>query len=191
MKEVDVDSLRFSFDDRWTVVEKWDDSPAYQGGIATLNGEIEDELTVGTKAVDLVGICDGQLYLIEVKDYRGHAIDTKQRQTSALPLSIACKVRDTIAGLVGASRKGSADWVDGCVGRLRDRARPIWVIAWIVDAAPRPAEPDKKRMVWQGIRRKRLEQKLAWLTSKVLLHSPLSTSLPGVTAKSLPGAGQR
>ena len=105
---------------------------------------------------------DEHLYLIEVKDYRGHAIDTKQRQTNGAPhLHRVCKVRDTIAGLVGASRKGEERWVEACAERLLDRSRPIRVVAWIVDAAPRPAEPDKKRIARQGTRRNVLGQKLA------------------------------
>ena len=55
----------------------------------------------GAKAVDIVAVSPGpqrELWLIEVKDYRIH------RRTKALdlPLEVALKVRDTLAGLAAA-----------------------------------------------------------------------------------------
>ncbi|WP_437877258.1 hypothetical protein [Sorangium sp. So ce513] len=101
MKAIDVERIRFEFGESWTVAEKWDDSRAFLDGIGQLKGEWTDERTgervrVGTKAVDIVGVREDRLYLIEVKDYRGYPIETKRRQPHVLPLIIACKVRDTV-----------------------------------------------------------------------------------------------
>jgi hypothetical protein len=111
---IDVEKLRFEFDDQWTAVEKWDDAAAFKDGIRKLNGEVwnNDRKTfesVGAKAVDIVGVLGRDLYVIEVKDFRGHPETTKQ-QVQGRSLEIACKVRDTVAGLVGPT--GQA----GCLG---------------------------------------------------------------------------
>jgi hypothetical protein len=52
----------------------------------------------GTKAVDLIYIDDEQTWLIEIKDYRLH----ERTKPSNIGDEIACKVRDTLAGLVAA-----------------------------------------------------------------------------------------
>jgi hypothetical protein len=43
----------------------------------------------------------------EIKDFRGVAIENKQRQLQELPLEIGLKARDTVAGLLGWSRSAS------------------------------------------------------------------------------------
>ncbi|HVK68188.1 MAG TPA: hypothetical protein VM694_27205, partial [Polyangium sp.] len=148
MKTLDVERIRFLFGESWTVVEKWDDSRLYREGIHELDG---------TKAVDIVGVRNGDLYLIEVKDFRGHAIETKRRQPSELPLAIGCKVRDTLAGLIGASRQSGEPWVETCAKLLLDGKRRIYVIAWFEDPALRAAEPITKRQVWQKVRADQLK----------------------------------
>lgn len=52
----------------------------------------------GTKAVDLMNLQDGVLWLIEVKDYRQHP----RTKPSDLGEEVAQKVRDSLAGLVAA-----------------------------------------------------------------------------------------
>lgn len=60
----------------------------------------------GTKAVDFVYIDAKALWLIEVKDYRGHA----RTKIQDLGEEIAHKVRDTMAGLLAArSNANDAD----------------------------------------------------------------------------------
>ncbi len=196
MKIIDVERIRFCFGESWTMVEKWDDSRLFRDGICKLNGEVRDEETgapgkLGTKAVDIIGVRDGDLYLIEVKDFRGHAIETKKRQPSELPLTIGCKVRDTIAGLIGASRQNRAPWVETCAKLLVDGQRRIFVVAWIEDADLRKEEPIKKRTTWQMERAHRLKQRLSWLTHKVIVASPLDkASQVDVSAQNLPGVGR-
>jgi hypothetical protein len=170
VKAVDVDTIRFEFGESWRVAEKWDDSFPFRDGVAR----------IGSKALDLVGVRQGVLYLIEVKDYRGHPIESKGIQPKALPLDIACKVRDSVAGLVGASRVREESWVRTCADLLLNPRRQLIVIAWIEDAAPRPAEPRAKRDVWH----------VSWLTQKVSVTSPFSAQHLDVAAASLPGAGQ-
>ena len=60
----------------------------------------------GSKGTDFVGLHpDYGLLLLEVKDFRGHRIENRQRLRSGeLAIEVACKARDTIAALVGAAR---------------------------------------------------------------------------------------
>lgn len=194
MKALDVEKIRFQFGDSWTVAEKWDDTRTFLGRIRRLSGELRDEKTggvssLGTKAVDIVGVRNDDLYLIEVKDFRGHAIETKRRQPHDLPLLIGCKVRDTIAGLVGAGRSDVDPALSACANLLLARKRRVYVIAWIEDPELRPAEPIQKRAAWQKQRSDQLKQRLAWLTPFVAVASPFDERLD-VTARNLVGAGQ-
>ena len=60
MTELDVDGIRFTFDDNWSAV-KWDDTDAYNLHIGKLQGQGH-----GTKAVDIIGLRDGLPFLFEV-----------------------------------------------------------------------------------------------------------------------------
>lgn len=187
-------TIRFAFGGRW-VVEKWDASAVYTRGVGTLGGALTgadgEARHEGTKAVDFVGVLDGDtLYLLEVKDFRGHRIENKRRQLHELPLEIGLKVRDTLAGLAGAhSKTGGPAWVERCGEALAARKHQVRVVAWIVDDPPRPNEPRGKRAARDSERTKQIRQKLGWLTSRVLVEDPLDTELPDVVAENLPGAG--
>src|SRR5580692_8886295 len=62
--------LRFRFDSSWYAI-KYDEHPDYRERIERLDG---------TKAVDFVAVHrDSQLFLIEVKDFRGHRIENQPR----------------------------------------------------------------------------------------------------------------
>ena len=62
MTELDVDGIRFTFDDNWSAV-KWDDTEAYNLHIGKLQGPGH-----GTKAVDIIGLRGGLPFLFEVKN---------------------------------------------------------------------------------------------------------------------------
>lgn len=196
MKAIDVERIRFEFGDSWILAEKWDESRTFREGIEKLQGQWFDKnkrelVRVGTKAVDIVAVREGGLYLIEVKDFRGYPIETKWRQTLELPVTIACKVRDTIAGLIGAGKLGTAPWVESCARLLIEREPRVHVIAWIADPDLRAAEPIGKREAWQKTRSDQLKQRLSWLTPYVTVTSPFDSRVNDVVAKNLPGAGQR
>jgi hypothetical protein len=187
--------IAFDFGDRWQV-EKWDKCRVYVDGIGklngTLSGEAGEQRHEGTKAVDMIGVLDGKtLYLFEVKDFRAHRIENKKRQTGELPLEIGLKVRDTIAGLVGAYLKHATEpWVEPCGRALVERKHQIHVVAWIVDDALRPTEPEGKRAAHHSVRLKRIQQRLAWLTPRVWVYGLHDTNLPDVVVRNLPGAGE-
>jgi hypothetical protein len=116
--------LVFKFGPSWQVA-KYDEQPIHTKGIQVVQGPVRclhkecplprekatclhchRELGVGTKAVDFVAVHDGAPYLIEVKDFREHRIETKDRLRDDLVIEVAFKVRDTLAGLVGAFHAG-------------------------------------------------------------------------------------
>jgi hypothetical protein len=104
MQTIDVDGLRFEFDNSWRAL-KWDDHPAYRGG---LNGH------AGTKAIDIVALRHGdQLWLIEGNSLRTAAARIRfknKRVAKREPLheEFAGKVRDTIAASVWAQERHPA-----------------------------------------------------------------------------------
>lgn len=190
MTALEVDGLQLTFDDAWQIV-KWDDSPSYREGIEKLKGVLESN-PQGTKAMDLVGVREDVPYLLEVKDFRGFAIENKLRQLNELPLEIGIKARDTIAGLVGIVSRDKPDelshrWVDA----VREAGRPIHVVALLVEDEARPGEAAHKRQIRESERLQRIKQSLAWLTSRVLVTDPVrAATIPGLTTRSLAGAGR-
>lgn len=185
MTELDIDGIRFTFDDNWSTV-KWDDTETYRLQIGKLQGQEH-----GTKAVDIIGVYAGIPYLFEVKDFRGPAIAIANLQRD-LPLEIGFKVRDTAAGIVGAVSRAMpgphADWL-AAVARNHNVVR---VVAWIAEDAARPGEPQYKRKARLSERGSSIAQRLAWLTTRscIRVEDPLrEMSVPGVTARSLAGGG--
>ncbi|HEU4412560.1 MAG TPA: hypothetical protein VFS43_45375 [Polyangiaceae bacterium] len=197
MPKFDEGKLRFDFGERWRV-EKWDACSAYAQGISKLSGELDEPgggvRVEGTKAVDFVGVLDGErLYLCEVKDFRGYRIENDDRQLGGLPLEVGLKVRDTLAGLVGAyARMGAPPWVDEYGQVLARRKHQVHVVVLIAEDDVRPNEPRGKREARDNERLKRVKQKLAWLTTKVWVENPLQQrAMPDLSVESLPGAGQK
>jgi hypothetical protein len=113
MTRIEEGSLAFDFGSRWQVF-KFDSHRDYQ--------KMKD-LLEGTKAIDFLGILDHkELYLIEVKDFREHSIETKVRlipqkvaknrvtsqpDDEPLHIELAKKVRESLACIIGAHRTSS------------------------------------------------------------------------------------
>ena len=94
LREEDLD---FTFDATWQVCSQWDKEGVYS--------DLKTQAS-GSKGVDFVGLRGGALYLIEVKDYRTveHQSSTREKLTDDMLADIvAAKVRDTVAGLIGAA----------------------------------------------------------------------------------------
>jgi hypothetical protein len=176
---------RFTFDEEHWVVVKYDDHDDYRRRIANLEG---------TKAVDFVAVRnggDGDLYWIEVKDFRGYRIQNKRRLPDGeLAIEIAEKVRDSIAGVVGAYCT-SNDWPtwQPFVRALWRRSRVIRMLVWLEeDNMPRTSA---RRCNGAQVLTQQLKAKLGWLTKRVFVVSKATGSCPeGVEVADLPGAGQ-
>lgn len=192
MTPLPIDGIRFEFDDTWSIA-KWDESRWYLDSIHKLNGQL-DNRAEGTKAVDAVGIRKETPYLFEIKDFRGVAIENKQRQLQELPLEIGLKARDTVAGLLGWVALGKQDDIPlRWVRAVRDQRQLVRVIALVAEDSSRPGESSYKRGTRELERASRLKQRLAWLTPRVLVNDPLRDTAMlgriGVVATSEASAG--
>jgi hypothetical protein len=173
--------LRFEFDDSWFVV-KYDNHPDYR----------KIERLDGTKAVDFIAINrDSVLFLIEVKDIRGHRIENRDRlRTAELAIEVGQKVRDTLAGIVGAHHRGKREAWERVVVRLTSQEPSVRVLLWLEQDLP--SKPTGRRSNEFSLLINALKGRLDWLTSKVLVASQSVGSAPeGMKVTNLPGAGRR
>ena len=169
-------NLRFTFDSEWQAV-KWDDHPAFINGVRCLSG---------TKAVDFAGHRLAQTWLIEVKDFRGHRIPNKDRlSTGELAVEVACKVRDSIAGIVWSCQREHDQ--AGAVGKLAaalfERGDKPRVVLWLEE--DRPLLPPEASTLTRKIK-----HELRWLNPHVLVTSLKlgSEGIDGVEVTNLPHA---
>ncbi len=174
-------ALRFEFGPSWQQVEKYDEHRLYREGIRRLEEEFECEKCsktggVGTKAVDIVGRHGGQLYLIEVKDFRKYRIESKGRlKTGELATEVALKVRDTLAGLVGAIHNGA---IHRDATNWKALVEPIFkstpkVVLWLEQDLP--AETLRPRGMPLA---DQLKGRLDWLKPYVVIARQSSPVLP-------------
>ncbi len=193
MTRIEEGNLVFEFGDKWQVF-KLDEHRYYRERIAKI-----DE----TKAVDFVGIFNNEiLYFIEVKDFRGHRIENRDRLIKtkvpscqlvngecqfdkgslSLPIELAQKVRDSIACIIGNSHTSSDSKTWLPYAKLIC-SQKIKVILWLEQDLPDNSFERKK--VERSIRIKRFKQKLSWLTYKVLVCSSDKPCLPDVKVSNL------
>ncbi len=199
--------LVLRFPPGWHAV-KWDATPGgeppdpppflHADGIGKLQGAL-DGRSESSKAVDVVASPPTPvLILIELKDVRSdpatvggaRALAYKGRWKS-LPLEIALKVRDTLAGVHGVVQRGEptevAAWMRAAQG---GNTR---VVALVAQDAHRPNEPETKREARDSEMRKNLRRMLAWLTKDpqaVVVLDPLRDVWPrwmdGVACEAAP-----
>lgn len=170
--------LEFEFQEPPWQARKWDDTPSYRNHIGKLTG---------TKATDFVAWRDSNVLFIEVKDFRGHRIENKARLSDGeLALEVAQKVRDTLAGIIGAHRMAGdgADWTVP-VGSTANVKHGVQVVLWLEQDAP-PKAPrgtlDRTRNTLEQL----LKQQLRWLTTKVLVTSlEQSKGLAGIKVRNI------
>jgi hypothetical protein len=172
-------ALSFTFSSPWKQAVKWDDTEFYRKRVQKLEG---------TDAVDIVAQEDDKLLFVEVKDYRWPTT-TPDRFGVDLAQKIAEKVRDTVAGLVGASRmagegaKGT-DW--RAVGKqLADEKLPLFVVLWFETGAYYKSSDSRKKALSDMAQL--IKVRLAWLTTKVFVYDLADGhNLPGLKVVSLP-----
>ncbi|QEH32540.1 hypothetical protein OJF2_10170 [Aquisphaera giovannonii] len=175
--------LRFEFSDDWLAV-KYDDHPDYRERIGGLRE---------TKAIDLVATFRRNrhtLHFIEVKDFRGHRIENRERiRDGELAVEVAQKVRDTIAGIIAAHHRGKAETWGPHAQCLVTPDRPVKVVLWLEEDLPHipPGRPQNRASVLTDA----LKRELRWLTTKVLVLNIASGSLDGLGVTNLPGAGHQ
>lgn len=176
------EDLDFTFNADWNVCSHWDQEAVYS--------DLKDQVS-GSAGVDFVALRPGALYLIEVKDYRTFEKDDSTREKLAddgRPLAdiVAGKVRDTVAGLVGAARNGQVPAWKVCLGALV--TRKLWVVLWIEHADVNPVLV-KRAKAGAGVSiLPQLKKRCRWLTPHVTVCSRRGELVPGLEVRSIPDA---
>ncbi len=172
--EIEEGNLRFKFADTWSYLLKYDERD--EGGKPKLAEyrKIHDA-TNGAKAVDFIGMLNiNKLVLMEVKDFRGHRIENKERISSGeLATEVATKVRDTFSAIVGAYRTSESqqkEYFENYFNILADRKRDVYVVLWQEDDRSNMSKPRQYNDI------QLLKQKLSWLTNKVHILSKSDNS---------------
>jgi hypothetical protein len=167
---------QFDFDDGTWVVLKYDEETAFRERI----GKLQE-----TKGVDFIGIHDRNIYLMEVKDFRNHRIENQHRLLNEeLPIEIGQKVRDTVAGIIGAYRTSDPNKWEIFAKTLTTASKVIRVVVWLEYDLPthNNARAKVKASVNTNIYKKRLN----WLTSQVLVTSQVNNNIPNLSVSNLP-----
>ncbi len=177
MTRIEEENLLFEFGERWNVF-KFDEHHDYRQGIEKLNN---------TKAVDFLGIFDGsELYFVEVKDFRKYRIETKERLSGAqLAIEVAQKVKDSIACIVGAYHNSSEreHW-RSYIRLLCASDSRIKVALWLEEDPSIPHHRSRQK-ARASIKTKVFQQKLSWLTKRVLVYGKDKRELPDVIVSNL------
>lgn len=184
-----IEKQRFTFGDKWTLAFKYDDTIFYRGGPERLKGEV-DGISQSTRAVDVVGLhATAGLLLLEAKDFRGHRIANKKRITNReIVVEVALKVRDTVAGLVGAARQNVSEFNSLEIHKACNRGKDLLVVLWLEDDASKDPRLWKQQL--DGLTQE-LKAKMNWLVAKFfVLSASTQNRLPDLTVTNLPGAGQ-
>lgn len=177
MTQIKEGYLAFEFGHRWRVF-KLDDHRDYRKRI----GKLEE-----TKAVDFLGILDeNELYFIEVKDFREHRIENRDRILKGeLAIEVAQKVRDTLACIIGAYRTSSSpDFWQLYARLLCDTNVRINVVLWLEHDLP--SHPQQREKTRASVRGNVFKQKLNWLTGQVFVHGLDIQGLPDTQVRNLP-----
>jgi hypothetical protein len=180
MQYTESDILFDFSDDKWSNLMQYDTALGFF--------KIRDAIS-STKAVDFIGVFDKKiLSIIEVKNFKGHRIENKPRTDNGedpLEIEVAKKVRDSIAGIIGANRNATNntdDWKN-YVKFLSNKAKRVEVILWLEeDRDSRPLEIQKKRSAAKGgALNQRLKNNLRWLTPYVQVVN-INTPYEGIKA---------
>lgn len=182
-------NLRLEFGRGWKIIK-------YDAADSWYRRCIERQLD-GTKAVDFLGVFGSrQLFFIEVTDPRAHPITFKNTATKrSLDIETVAKVRDTIAGVVGALRtdRQSSDW-STFHSTLIDRNSAVKVVLWYEPHALGSVDVRLKRKKAElDTVTKHLKRTARWLTREALAvcAETYGNVPPELTVTSLSGAHPR
>lgn len=171
---------RFVFDQRWQVA-KYDQELPCKALLRALPG---------SKAIDFCGRTSDTVFLIEVKDFRTHHGENRERldqSTAALAREVAEKVRDSIAGIVGAGRTSTSDgrfWArigKGCASPVDELVIVLWME---IDSHGQSAQQMKPRL---DAHLKKLKEHLRWTGARVMLLNEhvWEDDLPGLQVRTV------
>lgn len=175
--ELTEQNITFIFEDNhWVDVRDFDKTNPDYNKIEKLNG---------TKAIDIIGYHrERGIFLIEVKDFRRHRIENKERIIKLeLFEEVGQKVKDSLACILAAARNSTHDQVywKRQVDRILSQRRQVTVMLWMEEAPNvvygTPAL-EKRKKVNKNIFKNDLKQKVSWLTSRVeIVNSQKASAL--------------
>lgn len=154
------ENLDFNFGASWKILKYDEDGGFYKTKM--------DKNIKPTKAVDFICISKNQqpLLLMEVKDF---SLGVPHRDKfDKLPLTVATKARDTVAGIVGGSHCAS-DAVDRTFftnSRLKLDIPPRVVFLFLDLNTPLRRDPRRMQQK-RDVLLKKLKQHLSWLTRDI------------------------
>lgn len=168
--EIREEGIIFVFDDDlWEDVRDFDKTNPDYKKIEKLNG---------TKAIDIIGYHKGKgLFLIEVKDFRQHRIENRDRIVKLeLFEEVGQKVKDALACILAAARNSthSQEYWKRQVSRILNTGERVIVALWLEedrDIAYGTEVLQKRKKVSESAYRNKLRTKVSWLTSRVKIIS--------------------
>ncbi len=188
------ENLRFTFDDEWSVI-KLDEDPFFRKRLMPLQL---------TRAVDFLGLYrDSALYFIEVKDYRGSAIELKNDEKMCagdrLFHQIGRKSKDSVACVAGAARLLRDEFWGKCTDLLRRPHSVVKVVFWLEFDLGLRGHKRNPNWIEQELRTQAtnrenlLKAHLNWLKGEVVVanQSIGRGALPGVVVENVARAGNR
>lgn len=123
--------------------------------------------------------------LLEAKDFRGHQAANAHRMSGEVCLEVALKVRDTIAGIVGAARMAVVEFPAVQVAAALQPGPDLMVVLWLEDDLfTDPVKTASKLQVLNSL----LKTKLTWLNARTFVVSSSKDAhlIPGLTVSDLP-----
>lgn len=169
--------LEFDFAASWCVV-KYDEHSQH----------VKRMQAMESQAVDFCGSRQATVLLLEVKDFRGHRIENKEKLNGPLAKTVAQKMRDSVSGIIGQQRLHAAapsqPWTD-CSAGLISAGDVLAVLFLQTDRNP----PDKRKALL-STELKLFKQCMRWSGMRVMVVDldTYSPAIAGLTVKSLPGA---
>lgn len=151
---------------------KYDDTFFYRKHIEKCKGIVKcekdkKECEVGTKAVDILGLDKNPLFMIEIKDFRQHRIENKERiKNTELATEFSLKVRDTLAGLYGAFRNHNEELkiFYSHLFHKKDQPNSIKAILLLEEDLIKNSFEEKSRKSRKKELRTKIEQQLGFLS---------------------------
>lgn len=181
--EIVEGDVHIEFPTGWEVIE-YDKHNYFNAKLKKLCGQL-DGSPEGTKALDGIATDRDRAFLIEIKDFRSYRIPNKHRLSSGeLALECALKVRDTLAGIVGAAHTEPEPHPWRCFTRVTARQtgpNPLVVLVLLAQDDPQSKSAKSERSTLTNA----LKVKTRWLTDHVHVLEPsdLVHLVPGVKVR--------
>lgn len=166
--------LIFDFGTDWHVI-KYDDHADFNRRIKKFRD---------SRAVDFIAVYDkNSIWFIEVKDFRGYPTNNRRRINSGdLAQEVAIKVRDSVAGAVGARQMSSTPDTWKPPMKCLNIDRSIFVVLWLEEDIM--SDPGYAMTLTSKIK-----EHLRWLTTQVIVSRIASVRKPpSLTVRYKPGA---